>query len=191
MKLKTRWITETAVMLALLICLQWVGSLIPHQMTKQLITGTLVNCVLAVTVLTVGMGSGITVALISPVCAYLLGIAPNFITVGPIMIGNVCYVVLLRLIAGNTGKPLWKQGVALACAAAVKFAVLYLLVTQVICGVASESLLNQKLGNVVLLAPPMLKMLPTMFSWPQLITAISGGVIALAILPVLRKARRA
>ena len=77
MNKKTRWITETAVLLALLICLQWVGSLIPHQMTKQLITGTLVNCVLAVTVLTVGMGSGITVALISPILAFLLGIAPQ------------------------------------------------------------------------------------------------------------------
>ena len=65
MSKKIRWITETAVMLALLICLQWVGSFIPDQMTKQLITGTMVNCVLAVTVLMVGLGSGITVSLIS------------------------------------------------------------------------------------------------------------------------------
>jgi hypothetical protein len=34
----------------------------------------------------------------------------------------------------------------------------------------------------------MLKMLPTMFAWPQLVTALTGGVIALAIVPVLRKA---
>ena len=52
---KIRWITETAVMLALLVCLQWVGSMVPDQMTKQLITGTLVNCVLAVTVLMEGL----------------------------------------------------------------------------------------------------------------------------------------
>ena len=38
-----RWITQTAVMLALLICLQWVGSFVPDQLTKQLITGTCVN----------------------------------------------------------------------------------------------------------------------------------------------------
>ena len=191
MKLKTRWITETAVMLALLICLQWAGSLIPHQMTKQLVTGTMVNCVLAVTALLVGMSSGITVALISPVCAFLLGIAPNFITVAPIMAGNVCYVVLLRLIGGSDGKPLWKQGAALACAAAVTVAVRYLLVAKVICGVAAEGLLGKKLGEIVVLAPPMLKMLPTMFSWPQLVTAVSGGILALLILPVLRKTRHA
>ena len=191
MKLKTRWITETAVMLALLICLQWAGSLIPHQMTKQLVTGTMVNCVLAVTALLVGMSSGITVALISPVCAFLLGIAPNFITVAPIMAGTVCYVVLLRLIGGSDGKPLWKQGAALACAAAVTVAVRYLLVAKVICGVAAEGLLGKKLGEIVVLAPPMLKMLPTMFSWPQLVTAVSGGILALLILPVLRKTRHA
>ena len=190
MNRKIRWITETAVLLALLICLQWIGSMIPDPMLKQLITGTCVNCVLAVAALYSGYGSGLTVALISPVFAYLLGIAPNFVTVLPIMVGNVCYVVLLRLIAGKTGKPVWKQPVALAVAASVKFAVLYLLVVKIICGVASKALLGKKLGDVVVLAPPMLKMLPTMFAWPQLITALSGGVIALLIVPVLSKALR-
>ena len=38
------------------------------------------------------------------------------------------------------------------------------------------------------LAPPMLKMLPTMFAWPQLFTALIGGAVALLITPVLRKA---
>ena len=188
MSKKIRWITETAVMLALLVCLQWVGSFVPDQMTKQLITGTLVNCVLAVTVLMVGLSSGITVALISPICAFVFGIAPNFITVLPIMVGNSCYVALLYFIIGKARRCGWRQPVALASAAVVKFGVLYLLVVKVICGVASNALLGKKLGETVLLAPPMLKMLPTMFAWPQLVTAISGGIIALAIVPVLRKA---
>ncbi len=188
MNKKIRWITETAVMLALLICLQWVGSFIPEQMTKQLVTGTCVNAVLAVTVLMVGMSSGITVAVISPVCAFAFGIAPNFITVAPIMVGNVCFVVLLKLIVGKTFKPVWRQPVALAAAAVTKFGVLYILVVKVICGVASGSLLGKKLGDIVVLAPPMLKMLPTMFAWPQLFTALAGGTLALLITPVLRKA---
>lgn len=188
MNKRLRWITETAALLALLICLQWVGSFVPHQLVKQLITGTFVNSVLAVAALYAGYGSGITVALISPVFAYLLGIAPNFITVLPIMVGNVCYVVLLRLIIGKTGKPFWKQPVGLAAAATVKFGVLYVLVVLVICGVASDALLGQKIGETVLLAPPMLKMLPAMFSWPQLVTAVSGGILGLIISPILRKA---
>lgn len=185
---KVRWITETAVMLALLICLQWVGSMVPDQMTKQLITGTLVNCVLAVTVLMVGISSGLTVAVISPVCAFIFGIAPNFITVLPIMMANSCYVALLYLIVGEERKFGWRQPVGLAAAALVKFGVLYLLVVKVICGMASGALLGKKIGDIVVLAPPMLKMLPTMFAWPQLVTAVSGGIIALAIIPVLRKA---
>lgn len=190
MKKTIRWITETAVLLALLICLQWVGSMIPNQLVKQLITGTMVNCVLAVAVLYAGYSSGVTIAVISPVFAFLLGIAPQIITVVPIMLGNVCYVVLLRLIAGRTGRPFWKQPVALAVAAAVKFTVLYVLVVKIVCGVAAGDLLGQKVGDKVLLAEPMLKMLPVMFSWPQLVTALSGGIIALAITPGLRKALR-
>ena len=183
MRKKVLWITETAVMLALLVTLQ--------ALTKpmgQLVTGSCVNAVLAISVLLVGMSSGITIALISPVCAYLFGIAPNFVTVLPIMIGNVCFVVLLQLIAGKTYKPIWRQPVALAVAAGVKFGVLYLLVVKVICGIASGALLGKKLGDIVVLAPPMLKMLPTMFAWPQLFTALIGGAVALLITPVLRKA---
>lgn len=187
MNRKLLWITHTALMLAMLICLQWAGSLIPEQMTKQLITGTCVNAVLAVTALTVGLRSGITVAVISPVCAFLLGIAPNLITVLPIMLGNVCFVALLRLL---TGEALWRKALALTVAAAVKFGVLYLLVVEVICGVASGALLGQKLGQTVLLAPPMLKLLPMMFAWPQLVTALAGGAIALLLVPVLKKAQR-
>lgn len=183
-----RWITETAVMLALLICLQWVGSFVPEQMTKQLITGTMVNCVLAVTVLVAGLSNGITVALISPVCAFLFNIAPNIVTVVPIMLGNACYVVLLYFITGKSRKLGIRQILGLCTAAAVKFAVLYVLVVKVICGVASGALLGKKLGETVVLAPKMLTMLPTMFTWPQLITALTGGAIALAIIPVLRKA---
>ena len=188
MKQKILWITETAAMLALLIALQWVGSLIPDAMTKQLITGTLVNCVLAVTVLVAGMSSGITVAVISPVCAFLFGIAPNFITVLPIMLGNICYTVLLRLLMYHIRPRTLKKPVALITAATVKFAVLYLLIAEVICKTASGLLLGKKLGSIVLLAPPMLKMLPTMFSWPQLVTALAGGSIALLIVPILKKA---
>ena len=183
MNKKILWITETAVLLALLVTLQAVTKPL-----GQLVTGSCVNAVLAIAVLLVGMSSGISIALISPVCAFLLGIAPNFVTVLPIMAGNMCYVILLRLIAGKHHKPLWRQPVALVTAAGVKFGVLYVLVVKVICGIASGALLGKKLGDIVVLAPPMLKMLPTMFTWPQLFTALIGGTIALLLAPPLRKA---
>ena len=185
MNKKVLWITETAAMLALLVALQAITKPL-----SQLVTGSFVNAVLAITALLVGLSGGITVALISPVCAFLLGIAPNFVTVLPIMIGNVCFVVLLRLIAGSSHKPVWRQPVALLAAAGTKFIVLYLLVVKVICGVAYGALVGKKIGSVVVMAPPMLQKLPAMFTWPQLFTALIGGGVALLITPVLRRALR-
>ena len=177
MRKNVRWITETAVMLALLVALQ--------ALTKplgQLVTGSCVNAVLAVTVLLAGLSSGITVAVISPVLAYLLGIAPQIVTVPAIIVGNPVFVVLLHFIAGNSSG--WGQRIAPWLVTAVaKFATLYLLVVKIICGLAAAPLLAN--GT---LKEPMLKALPTMFAWPQLFTALIGGGVALLIVPVLRKA---
>ena len=79
MNKKIRWITETAVMLALLVSLQAITKPL-----GQLVTGSCVNAVLAITVLAAGLYSGITVAVISPVLAYLLGIAPKFLPFLPL-----------------------------------------------------------------------------------------------------------
>ena len=118
----------------------------------------------------------------------MLGIAPNLITVLPIMLGNLSFVLLLYFFLGKSLKPAWKQPVAIAVAAVVKFGILYVLVVELICGAASGLFLGKKVGDAVLLAPKMLTMLPAMFTWPQLITALIGGSLALLILPVLKKA---
>lgn len=186
---KIRRITDTGLLLALLICLQWAGAQIPTQLTKQLVTGTLVNCVLAVTVLLVGKAGGITVALLSPVFAFLLGIAPQIITVLPIMAGNTAYILILGFLLGTAKRPLRRNCAALVLASLVKFATLYFLVVVLVCDLAAPALLGQKVGAYVLLAPKMLQMLPVMFSWPQLVTALSGGTLALLITPTLRKYR--
>lgn len=180
MNRKIRWITETAVMLALLVTLQ--------ALTKpmgQLVTGSCVNAVLAVSVLLAGLGSGIIVALASPVLAYLLGIAPQILTVPAIMVGNVVFVVLLRCLAGKDSKGVVRQIVAWVVAAAGKFASLYAIVVWLICGVLAERLLAAGV-----LKAPMLQALPVTFSWAQLLTALVGGAVALLMTPVLRKALR-
>lgn len=178
MNKKVRWITETAIMLALLVTLQAVTKPL-----GQLVTGSCVNAVLAVAALVGGLGSGITVAVISPVLAFLLGIAPQPLTVPAIMVGNSVYVVLLSLLADKNGKNLMKQVIAWVTAAAAKFLVLYALVVGLICGVLSETLLSSGVMKA-----PMLKMLPATFSWPQLVTALIGGAAALLTVPVLRRA---
>lgn len=180
MNKKIVWITETAVMLALLVALQAVTKPL-----GQLVTGSFVNAVLAVTVLVAGLSGGITVGLISPILAYLLGIAPQILTVPAIMVGNTVYVILLSVIAGKNSRNIVRQVAAWLSAAVAKFAALYGIVVWLICGVFAEKLLAAGM-----LKEPMLKMLPATFSWPQLATALIGGAVALLIVPVIRKALR-
>ena len=178
MSKKIRWITETAVMLALLVCLQAVT-----KPMGQLVTGSCVNAVLAISALVGGLSCGLVVALCSPVLAFLLGIAPQILTVPAIMVGNSVFVVLLSLLADKSGRNIGKQLVAWIAAAAAKFVSLYAIVVWLICGVLSENLLASGVMNA-----PMLKALPATFSWPQLFTALIGGAVALLIVPVVRKA---
>lgn len=178
MSKKIRWITQTAVMLALLVALQALSKPL-----GQLVTGSFVNAVLTVTVLLAGLSNGITVALVSPVLAYFLGIAPQILTVPAIMAGNTVFVTLLYFLAGKDSKKIARQIVAWVCAAAAKFATLYAIVVWLICGVFA-----QKLMASGMLKAPMLKVLPATFSWPQLVTALIGGGVALLIVPVVRKA---
>ena len=178
MSKKIRWITETAVMLALLVCLQAVT-----KPMGQLVTGSCVNAVLAISALVGGLSCGLVVALCSPVLAFLLGIAPQILTVPAIMVGNAVFVILLAALADKSGKKISKQVAAWIAAAAAKFAALYAIVVLLICGVLSESLLAAGVMKA-----PMLKALPATFSWPQLFTALIGGAAALTITPVLRKA---
>lgn len=178
MSKKIRWIAETAVLLAMLIALQ--------TLTKpwgQLVTGSYVNGMLAVAVLFAGLGSGLTIAVVSPVLAFLLNIAPNILTVPAIMVGNMVYVLLLGFLADPQGKKILKNILAWIVSAALKFGVLYFIVVQVICGFLSETLMESGA-----LKAPMLKALPVTFSWPQLFTALIGGAVALPMAPVLRKA---
>jgi len=176
MKKKTIWLAETAVMLAALIALQ--------ALTKpagQLVTGTAVNAVLGIAALVVGVGSGAVIALLSPVAAFLLGIAPQILTVPAIMAGNLVFVWILGF--GRKKPGILPAALRCGCAAVGKFAVLYILVAQVICNLAADRLLESGM-----LKPPMLQVLPATFTWPQLITALLGGTAALWLGALLRKA---
>lgn len=178
MKKKLQWITETAIMAAVLVTLQF--------LTKpmgQLVTGTCVNAVLVISALVGGLSCGVTVALVSPVLAFLLGIASQILTVPAIMVGNTVYVVLHRLLTDRTGTHIAKQLAAWILAAAAKFAALYAIVVWLICDVMAESLMAA--GT---LKAPMLQALPATFSWPQLVTALTGGAVALIVVPIMRKA---
>lgn len=184
---KTMWITRTGVLLALLLALQW-ATLGTKAFAGQYITGSLVNCVLAVSALTAGLSSGLVIALLSPIFAYLLGIAPQLVVVPAIMAGN-CALVLVLWAVGRGDAPMWRKAVAVVLAAVCKFVVLYLLVVQVICGVGASFLLGQSFFGAPVLLQPMIQALPLTFSWPQLITALIGGTLGVLVSRILGKAK--
>lgn len=186
MNKRTVRLAQTAVMLALLICLQWVGGMIPLPLLKQLVTGSCVNAVLAAATLLAGVSVGAALALVSPVFAYLFGIAPPVIlTVPLIMLGNLSYVLILGSLGG---KQLWRQIGALAVASGVKFGVLYLLGLKVFGGLLFGTLEGTMLLGKPLMNQAVVKAMSNAFSWVQLVTALIGGALVLAIAPILRKA---
>ena len=164
-------ITETAAMTALLIALQAVT-----RSAGQYVTGSCVNAVLALTVLLAGLWSGVVVAALSPFFAFLLGIGPQLPQIVPaIAVGNLVFVVVLWALIRRKGAPPMRQVPAWLAAALGKFAALYLIVVQLLC-------------RVLPLKQPQIDTFTVMFSYPQLVTALIGGGLALVLVPVLRKA---
>lgn len=172
MKNKTLWIAETAVLTALLVVLQGVTA-----SAGQLVTGSCVNAVLAVAVLTAGLWSGVMVAIISPFCAFLFGIGPQLLQLIPLIaLGNVILVVVLHSVAANA-EPLWQRIVGVIMAAGAKALILWLAIVKLLC-------------QLLPLPEAQISKFSTMFSWPQFVTALMGGAVALLIVPVIQKAMK-
>ncbi len=172
-KQRILWITRTAIFIALLVAVQWVTKPL-----GQYVTGSLVNLILILSVMLAGVAAGVTVAVLSPALAFLLGIGPALIQLVPfIMLGNVAIVLVWHFIAGKgaEGKSLVRNVIAAAAGAGVKFLVLFLTIAKF----AVPVLLK--------LPEPQATMISTMFSVPQLITAAIGGAVAVVVVPLLKK----
>ena len=173
MNRQTVWITRTSVFLALLIVLQAATT----PLGNTLVTGSVVNMLLILSVMLLGLPSGTVIGVLSPVLAKLLGIGPLWSLIPFIIAGNLSLILVWhfagRKAAGGNKKFIYAAWLG---AAAAKFAVLYL-------------------GIVRFAVPVLLKMpkkqaavVSAMFSYPQLATALAGGLAAAGMLPVLRRA---
>lgn len=174
MNRKALWVTETAILLALLVAIQ----VFTAPLGTTLITGSLVNLVLVVAAVVGGLASGLTVAILSPVFAFMLGIGPAFPhIVLCVMLGNAVLVLTWYFIVGkHSDNKIASYVIAIISAAAAKFIFLYLSVVKLVVPI------------VLQIPAPKAAIVSSAFSFPQLITAIIGGVVAAVILPALRKA---
>ena len=167
------WITRTAIFIALLIVVQFVTKPL-----SQLVTGSLVNMLLIVSVMTCGFASGMTVAVLSPIFAMLFGIGPALWVLTPFIILGNCAIVLIWYFIGIRAFKEKFTGylVALPAGAAGKFLVLYLTIVRLLLPLFLN--LPEKQAAVITAA----------FSLTQLFTALIGGALAAAALPVVKKA---
>ncbi|MDR0904089.1 MAG: hypothetical protein LBM59_05610 [Ruminococcus sp.] len=168
MKTKIYWIAKTAVFIALLVALQ--------SLTKpagQYLTGSVVNLVLILAAILGGVGSGLSVSVISPLMAALLGIAPNWGLVPFIILGNISIVLVWFLITRIKIRPIVTYVLAAIAGAGVKFTVLYLAVVKI--GVPLILKLPEKQAVAI----------SAQFGITQLFTALIGGAVACIILPLL------
>ena len=173
-KQRILWITRTAVFIALLVV--WQAASAP--LGNTLITGSIVNLLLIVSVMTCGLASGLTVASVSSFMAKLLGIGPLWSLIPFMIAGNVTLVLLWHFIGNRNmgGKRYMAYITALIVAAISKFLVLYI--------------------GIVRIAIPILLGLPeqqaaaitSIFSVSQLFTASVGGALAFVLIPRLKKA---
>lgn len=174
-----RFLTCTAMGIALVILAQLLGNVLPAGFTvigpftgKQLLTGSLVNCVLFVFTGAVGLWSGVVIGLASSILALFLGIGPILPVVPVVACGNALLCAVFGLLRGKL--PDWLN---VGIAALLKCGFLWLLVPVVIraAGVPAKQAAA----------------LSIMFSWPQALTALLGGLLALLILLRLKKVKNA
>ena len=138
---------------------------LPYLIPVQIITGPLVNAILILTLLIFGVRHAIVIATIPSIMALSGGLLPVVLApvVPFIMFGNMILILCVDWCCNNfkdKRKGYW-SGVILG--ASLKFLFLFLSVN-----IISGLLIKQELAIKV----------AQMMSWPQLYTALLGGVIA-------------
>lgn len=180
-----QWVARTAMGIALIIVAQLLGKVFPAGAVivgpfsvNQLVTGSLVNCVLFVFTAVGGMWSGVTMGIVSAMLAQFIGIGPAVSAVSPVVaLGNALLCVVFALMLGRERSYGARQWAAMAISAVIKCAFLWICVPLL-------------LGVLSGVKPQQVQMLSIMFSWPQGCTALIGGTLASLVIPRLWKMKK-
>ena len=176
MNKQTLFITQTGVMIAILLCTQFLT-----RPFSQFVTGSLVNLILLLTLFLVGRAGGIIVAMLSPFLAVFIGMGPAFIQIVPFMaVGNAILVIVASFVGNHIAVGKVKD----------------IIITSIgLIGASVSKFLFLWLGLVIVFLPliPGIKeqqiaVISVAFSWPQLITALIGSGLAMMLVPLLKRA---
>jgi len=174
---KVLWITRTAILIALTVVLQFTTLQFAPVLgpLTQFLTGSIVNLMLILSVMTCGLTTGLTVAVFTPIMPTLLGFGPVWPVVPFISAGNMALCAVWHFIGNRKIVNTYVSfGLALIAGAVAKFLVLYIGVVQL----------------AMRFIPGLPQPLAFMFSYPQIITASIGGACAIILLSPLKKAMK-
>lgn len=156
-----RCLTQTACMLALTLLLQSLRMFIPiPPFATTFLIGSLVNACLLVSATLLGFWPTVLIASIAPITAFFQQMLPLPVLIFPIAAGNVIYICLYLLIVNKY----WLNTViaALGKAGFIYSACIWLFTWINIPAQTSSALLF-------------------VMGWPQLITGILGGILAVMV----------
>lgn len=169
MKNKTKFITRTALLLAVAIAFQLFGRFLgPY---NNFIVGPVVNAVLIIATAIAGLWSGVAIAVIAP----LVSAFTNKAAIAPLILAFSPFIIIGNVIIAAAFATLKKKSkiAAIIIGAVVKFAFLF----------AAISIFT----SLVKMQPKVAATLTNLFSWPQFVTALIGGAIALIVLAAVGK----
>lgn len=173
MKITTKQLTTTAILLAICIVSQFFKN------ASVYITGPVINACLIITVLSAGIGCAVALSVITPVTAFLISGSPIMAAIPAIipcvMLGNIIMVLgaaLLQKRIKGKGGLIAGMAVGSVCKALFMGVVIaYLLIPNLI-----PAAMEAKMA-----------VFQTMFSVTQLITAVIGSLYAFVIWVPLKK----
>jgi len=161
---KIQQLTRTALLLALCIASQYL-------IKNQYITGSIVNAILILATLVAGLYGGLAIAVLSPVFAFLTGLAPAVPPlIAIIALGNAIMVLSVHFFKGK------KLPLGLVAGSICKAGFLFLATRYVLFTLFASMLKPKQVENITI-----------MFSYPQIITAAIGSVLAFGVYMVLKK----
>jgi len=151
-----------------------IATLLPFYIHLQWATGPIVNALLIIALFLVGIRSALVLCLIPSLMALAGGLVPSILApvIPFIMISNALFVVLVDYFYRSfkdSDKGYWA---GLVIGASIKFLFLYFSINAI-----SKLIIKQEL--IIKVAQ--------LFSWPQLATALSGGMIAWIFLKKIKR----
>jgi hypothetical protein len=170
-KVKSNVLSKSALLLAIAIVFQLIGRTIPE--INQFLVGPIINAVLMLSVYICGVKWGVLTAVLTPILAWVVGqlAAPMAPFIPFIIIGNIIYVILF----GAIKEKRYGIYIGIILGSFAKFLFLSLS--------ASYLVRLLKIGIPI----KVLDKLVLSMGVPQLITALTGGIIAMVLIQILSK----